>query len=1205
MNAVPGAPRVRRGLIALLVAVPLLLTAPPVHAADTDIVTIPDANLKTRLNAKLGSGRPATQDITVGEAAAATGTLSAGGPFADLTGLEAFTNLTTVNITGFNSSTASTFTSLQPLAGLTKLTSLTIQSGNAPDLRPLAGLTELTQLTVRGNEVTDPSPLAPLTKLTSLTLNDNRISNLNLLPQLPNVGSLTLSINRIVNPAPLLEKIDPAKLANLSLGNNRIKDASSLAPLGSGRLVQWVTTGDGLLLQGNQITDFTPFDSWAKPPHWSQTGSQKLYVGAYRDGGIVLPELKQSAAITDPLKVDPPSAGTYDPVTRRLTITDPSAASVTLKSMVPANSALQERWTVFFSLPPLEPGDVDGPQVGVANWDEFGVYEPLAGPARLTQRLAVNDPGRVFAASNCPTFTYQWFRDGEEIEGTRLSVADARNNPVHNRQFGFPILPVQQGIGGYHLQGTDVGHHVSVRATCDATGVSSTSAPVLVLGEAADQPFVQDAESITTAEFHVGVSHASYLLPPRSGVVGDTTNPTFPIYVGQADAAGQLADPSQLQVRFVSARYLGDGPGRLTADDIQITGTGAERTITITPDAVMYSVLTFEVEGTTGKVTEFEMGYKASRAINETSRVLLGSSDASSAIAVGDGHLLVADDENRNIRLYDATKSGREVAEFPMPDAPLGQHEMDTEASARKGNSVWWFGSHGKDKDGKVQKGRHAIAQMTLTGTGANAKLVETGVVYQRLVDDLIAWDARFGDRFGFAFALNENQGPSATAISGLNLEGTEFSRDGQALWLAFRSPLSPRVEGGNALMIPLTNLEDLTSGAATKAEFGEPLLLDLGGDSIREIRKNDAGEYLILSARAGHSFITPRQALWAWNGDRSTAPRRLTSELPLDLEEFTPTENNGAWEGIGQMPERLAPGAQVRLLMDQGYARLYGDGQENKDDGNSFTNKARTDLVTLAGAAGTVAGITEPAAFAAQAANTIGSPQAVTVTNRGSNVLHVGRVLTTDQDGVSADEFLVSGDTCSGQALDPDETCTVRVRFAPSRQSATSTAKLVVESDVLDGSDEVALAGTSTTLPKGDAGTQGSKGDKGDTGAQGPQGPAGPVTAVSGSQNGPTITVDRRGRLVVRVRNAARSAKRVRLVARATIGGRKVTIARRTVTLRAGASSRVTLTVSRANRRKIGRRARPLTVTATPLGGGKATSYSGEVAAASRRAAR
>jgi hypothetical protein len=89
---------------------------------------------------------------------------------------------------------------------------------------------------------------------------------------------------------------------------------------------------------------------------------------------------------------------------------------------------------------------------------------------------------------------------------------------------------------------------------------------------------------------------------------------------------------------------------------------------------------------------------------------------------------------------------------------------------------------------------------------------------------------------------------------------------------------------------------------------------------------------------------------------------------------------------------------------MDQGYDVLYGGtrleggsvtGTENKKDLDNYTNKARTDEVTLDGPVGTIASLTTPGAFPAQAANTIGAARLVTVTNDGSNVLDVGQVYT------------------------------------------------------------------------------------------------------------------------------------------------------------------------------------------------------------------
>src|SRR6201999_2794896 len=116
---------------------------------------------------------------------------------------------------------------------------------------------------------------------------------------------------------------------------------------------------------------------------------------------------------------------------------------------------------------------------------------------------------------------------------------------------------------------------------------------------------------------------------------------------------------------------------------------------------------------------------------------------------------------------------------------------------------------HGKDKDNKVQVGRRTIEQTTLTGTGAGAKLTKTGVNYHALVTDLHEWDDVNGPRFGFRAATAGN-GPAVDAVNGFNIEGAEFSPDGSQLYIGFRSPVSPAAPGGKALLMTITNFEEL-----------------------------------------------------------------------------------------------------------------------------------------------------------------------------------------------------------------------------------------------------------------------------------------------------------------------------------------------------------------------------------------------------------
>lgn len=1069
-----------------LTLAPAQLPLAPVaaHAADTDIVNIPDANLKARLNSRLGSGRLATQDITVGEAASLTSTYSLTGPFADLTGLEAFTNVRGITISGISARQASTFTSLAPLAGLTNLTTLHVLSGHARSLRPLAGLTNLTALTVQGNGVTNPAPLAALTNLTSLVLNNNAISDASRLPQLPNLTTLDLTRNRIVNPAPLVGKVDPAKIRTLALGNNRITDASSLAVLGDSRLVDWTNSGEGLLLSGNRITDFTPFDSWSRPPGGDQTGSQQLYVGAYQLGGVVLPPLRQSAAITDPLKVEPSSAGTYDPLTGQVTLTDENAASVELMSMVPGYAAPQTRWTVYFSDPPVDPVD--------------GTPPTVTGTPEVWSTLQVTDPGTLGAEPDEPaclpaSLRYQWLRDGVEI-AANPHVMDV-DSPTAHPGANEPTGPT------YTVWPRDLGHRLSVRVSCADAGGQGTSAPTPVVtnGEA-EKPVIGTLDG---GQIRVDSSSTASSLPGgRSGVALDPSGTRVPLHVAQLGANGQLIDASQLRLSAIAENAQND-PNRdpatvLGPDDIEFGGSGSNRWIVLRPKKETGEPsgvgtapplrVTVTVTGPSGKTEQVSFPYEVSRATTPTSCVLEATSDASTAIAVGDGHLLVADDERSAIRLYDARVSGREVAAF-SPGLTGG--EVDFESAARKGDQIYWLGSHGNRKDGGGQASRHRIYRTRLTGSGANARIEPVGTPYQNLRTDLAEWDrTEHGGALGL-YTVGQGKIP-ADRLNGFNIEGAEFSPDDSSLYLGFRSPVVPPQSGGRALIVPLENVEELTAGTATVAEFGDPILLNLDGQSIREIRKNSSDEYLILSATAGPPTAEMEQALWAWDGDPDVAPVRLATEVAGDLEPDH-TDNAGAWEGIGEVPARLAPGQQVRLLMDQGYVELYGAAVENKDESNDWKRKSRTDLVELAGAVGTLATSSAPSiAFPEQAAQTTGAPRVLTVTNGGSGKLRIGRVGGTDADGASADDFLVSRNDCSGETLLPGASCKLGVRFSPARENATSNATLVVKTNTASGELSVPLSGTSTALPAGPPGRDGADGGRGDAGAPGRDGAAG-----------------------------------------------------------------------------------------------------------------
>ena len=200
--------------------------------------------------------------------------------------------------------------------------------------------------------------------------------------------------------------------------------------------------------------------------------------------------------------------------------------------------------------------------------------------------------------------------------------------------------------------------------------------------------------------------------------------------------------------------------------------------MTLTPSGpTSQATITLTVTGTTGRTTTLSYTYVASVPTTPTSRVLLGSSDASTAMAVGDGYLMVADDEDPMIRLYDPTVSGREVGQFTTGE---WRGEIDFESSARRGDAIFWLGSHDNKKDGEQDPSRHVVFRTQLSGSGANAKIAPVGVPYRGLRSDL----ARLGPAPRRPVRLQHAEDSTL-----FDIEGAEFSPDDSALYLGFRYP--------------------------------------------------------------------------------------------------------------------------------------------------------------------------------------------------------------------------------------------------------------------------------------------------------------------------------------------------------------------------------------------------------------------------------
>ncbi|KIF78629.1 hypothetical protein QR77_07650 [Streptomyces sp. 150FB] len=411
---------------------------------------------------------------------------------------------------------------------------------------------------------------------------------------------------------------------------------------------------------------------------------------------------------------------------------------------------------------------------------------------------------------------------------------------------------------------------------------------------------------------------AAYL----TGAVDSVGDPTVTATVAQSGA-----DPSAITVAATASSRTSVA----RTSDVTVTGTGSTRQVSVAAQGVGYTDLTLTATGVDGRKTTQVVHYAGSAAVQDAAatRYFTGASDSSAAVDVGDGYTVVADDETNQLRLYDSATSGAPVRSWDFTSQAGVSIEMDIEAATRTGDTIYWTGSMGNSKSGELRPDRAVLYTTTVTGSGADTQL-SFGGSYHGLRADLIAWDKANDDRFGFADGAAEGNIPKQ--IDGFNAEGLEFAPGSTTTaYLGFRAPLVPPKNGGKALMVPVTNIDKVVKGS--HATFGTPITMDLGGLSIRDMRKNADNQYLIIAGTWSAEDNSEPYALYRWDGVPAHAPTLLRS---------LPTADAGAWESVISVPDLSLPDAQVRLVTDDGAAVLYGDDTASKDLPHTEWKKSR-----------------------------------------------------------------------------------------------------------------------------------------------------------------------------------------------------------------------------------------------------------------------
>ena len=287
-----------------------------------------------------------------------------------------------------------------------------------------------------------------------------------------------------------------------------------------------------------------------------------------------------------------------------------------------------------------------------------------------------------------------------------------------------------------------------------------------------------------------------------------------------------------------------------------------------------------------------------------------GAPDASTAVPAGKDYMFVANDENETIHLY-KRDGGAPLMAFDFSRELRAKKQMDKEvdieASTRLGNRIYWLASHSNKKaDGRFQPNRH---RLFATDVLSETNLSYVGR-YDFLRNDLIDWDKR-NSRLGLEQAAAIGVSPEVAGGKGFNIEGLTVAPDGKTALLGFRAPLIVTNGCAHALLVPVLNLPELINSRPAHAQFGSPILLDLGGRGIRSIETFTNLVLIIAGPAANQGDFR----LFVWDGDSSHPPVRCDAVL-----DRAGSERKFRPEAIVGFVDSAQPGnPEVQLLSDDG----------------------------------------------------------------------------------------------------------------------------------------------------------------------------------------------------------------------------------------------------------------------------------------------
>jgi hypothetical protein len=257
--------------------------------------------------------------------------------------------------------------------------------------------------------------------------------------------------------------------------------------------------------------------------------------------------------------------------------------------------------------------------------------------------------------------------------------------------------------------------------------------------------------------------------------------------------------------------------------------------------------------------------------------------NASAAVLLGDDSVLVADERTDVLHTY-ATTGGAPTGEidlYPITKTPqfAKRNYSAFEGAARQGDMVFLITSHARSEKGANRaRRRHLVALKSNPAEDGGERLEPYGAAYSKLHEAVEKSPKLKSIGLGSSvMSLYRDMPHLAPDKRGFNVEGLAARPEGGVL-IGLRSP-RPR---GKAVLLPVANPDRLVLGVA-EPDFGDPILLDLGGAGVASIAWSPTEKvYYIV---AGHGDQRGGNVLYRWSGAPDAAPEHVQRIEPVDFD--------------------------------------------------------------------------------------------------------------------------------------------------------------------------------------------------------------------------------------------------------------------------------------------------------------------------------